>query len=69
MTFISDHAVLRYLERAYGLDIEKIRAEIASPIVVLADGIGCGTVVGKNGVRITIVDGTVVTVLPKRRRR
>ncbi len=67
--YVSDHAVLRFLERAYGLDVEAIRAEIASPVVELADGFGCGTVIGRNGVRITIRHGAITTVLPKRGRR
>lgn len=66
--YVSDHAVLRHSERAYGVDIEAIRAEIASPTVALADQIGCDTVIGRNGTRVIIRGGAVVTVLPKRRR-
>lgn len=29
---VSDHAVLRYLERAHGLDIEAVRRHIAYPV-------------------------------------
>ncbi len=67
--YVSDHAVLRHLERAYGLDVEKIRAEIASPTVMIAEAFGCGTVIGLNGTRVIIRDGIVATVLPKRGRR
>lgn len=66
MTQVSDHAVLRYLERAYGLDVEAIRAEMNTPVLTVAEAFGCGTVVGKHGVRLLIRDGTVTTVLPKR---
>lgn len=69
MTYVSDHAVLRHLERAYGVDIDALRAEIASPVVRIAEGFGCGTVIGKNGTRVIIKDGCIVTVLPKRGRR
>ena len=69
MTQVTDHAVLRHLERAYGLDVDAIRAEIASPVVALADGFGCGSVIGLHGTRVIIRDGVVVTVLPKRGRR
>lgn len=69
MTHVSDHAVLRHLERVYGLDVDAIRAEIATPVVALAEGFGCGTVIGKNGTRVMIRDGVVTTVLPKRERR
>lgn len=66
MTAVSDHAIIRYLERVYGLDIDAIRAEIATPVVQLAEGFGAGTVIGKHGARICIRDGIVTTVLPKR---
>lgn len=69
MTAITDHAVLRYLERAYGLDVEAIKVEMNSPVVQLAEGFGCGTVIGRNGVRLTIRDGVMTTVLPSRHRR
>lgn len=69
MPYVSDHAVLRHLERAYGLDVEKLRAEIASPTVQIAEEFGCGTVIGRNGTRVIIRDGVVSTVLPKRGQR
>jgi hypothetical protein len=64
---ISDHAVLRYLERAYGLDVEAVRAEM---MVGIAPAIAFGaSVVICHGVRLVIRDGCqVVTALPKRRR-
>lgn len=67
--YISDHAVLRYLERHYGLDVEKIRAEMQTPILEIADDFGCSTVVAKGGGRLVIRDGIVQTFLPKRRGR
>jgi hypothetical protein len=69
MAYISDHAVLRYLERAYGLDVEKIRTQMNTATVEIADAFGCGTVIGHNGVRLILKDGCVVTVLPKRNGR
>lgn len=69
MTAVSDHACIRYLERVYGIDMDAIRAEIASPVVQLAEGFGAGTVIGKHGARILIRDGVVTTVLPKRQGR
>lgn len=65
MIHVSDHAVLRYLERAYGLDIEALRAHIAGRAVNAAR-------LGAIGVRIDKVklvlrrngdDVTVVTAL------
>ena len=69
MTYISDHAVLRYLERVKGVDIEAIRAEMMSPAVDTAAQIGCDTVKMGNGTRLKLVGDVVQTVLPKPRRR
>ena len=33
---VSDHAVLRFLERAYGVAVEEARAELVTPAVVAA---------------------------------
>lgn len=64
---ITDHAILRFLERAYGLDVESVRAEMARGLQPAID-FGCSTVIC-HGVRLQIRDGnTVVTALPKRRR-
>lgn len=64
---ITDHAVIRFLERAYGLDVEAIRQEMANGAQPAIDfGAPCAIV---HGVRLLIADGaTVVTALPKRRK-
>jgi hypothetical protein len=63
---ISDHAVLRYLERAYGLDVGSVRAEMSRGLET-AISFGARTVIC-HGVRLIISeDGCVVTALPKRR--
>ncbi|WP_311271055.1 hypothetical protein [Sphingobium sp. WCS2017Hpa-17] len=49
MTEISDHAVLRYLERVKGIDIAAIRAEMDCPALATADEFGCPVVIGKHG--------------------
>lgn len=66
MAYISDHAVLRYLERVRGIDVEAVRAEMMSPAIDTAIAFGCDAVVTGNGARLLIADDTVVTVLPKR---
>lgn len=66
MTAVSDHAIVRYMERVYGIDMDAIRAEIATPVVQIAEGFGCGTIIGKHGARILVRDGVVTTVLSKR---
>jgi hypothetical protein len=57
---VSDHAVLRYLERQIGIDVDLIRAEIAQHVAV---GIALGaSKVKACGLEFRIIDDTVVTV-------
>lgn len=67
MTEISDHAVIRYLERVKGVDIAALRAEMQSPALAVADDFGCPVVIGKNGERLVVRNGVVVTVIAKAR--
>lgn len=58
---VSDHAVLRYLERCCGLDVDAIRAAIGTGC---ARGAEAGApVVRFGGARFLIRNNTVVTVL------
>ena len=63
---ISDHAVLRYLERVKGVDMGALRAEMQSPALTVANDFGCPVVIGRNGERMVVRDGVVTTVLKKR---
>lgn len=60
---VTDHAVLRWLERVQGVDIEGVRREIGQ----MADkGIvagACGVI--SHGMVLRIADGVVVTVAPQ----
>ncbi|WP_336802006.1 hypothetical protein [Kaistia sp. MMO-174] len=64
---VTDHAVLRFMERVHDLDIDAIRQRIAERVersVELAtslDGEGTVTVV-KDGFRYVVKGGTVVTI-------
>jgi hypothetical protein len=59
---VTDHAVLRYLERAMGLKIETVREHILQLCVApAAFGAVC---VRAEGLRFVITDGVVVTVTP-----
>jgi hypothetical protein len=61
---VSDHAVLRYLERAMGLNIEMVREHILSICVAPASfGAVC---VRAEGLRFEIASGTITTVVPDR---
>lgn len=64
MATISDHALLRFLERVKGVDIEAIRAEMQSPALDAAVAIGAPFVRRSDGTRLVIRKGTVTTVLP-----
>ena len=61
--FITDHALLRYLERIDGIDVEGIREKLDSEelrkLSAENDGEGKFTL---NGVRFTIAGGYVVSV-------
>ena len=65
MTIISDHAVIRYLERVKGINIDAIRAEMDCPALATADEFGCPVVIGKHGDRMVVREGVVVTVIAK----
>ncbi|MGR3485503.1 MAG: hypothetical protein ACU0BF_09170 [Paracoccaceae bacterium] len=57
---VTDHALVRFLERVEGIDIERVRRRIQDEVQrgVEMDAAG----VRRDGVRYTLVDGSVVTV-------
>lgn len=57
----SEHALLRYIERTRGIDVEAIRTEIMTDGIVTALKAGV-TAVTVNGVRMVCKDGVIVTV-------
>lgn len=67
MTHISDHAIVRYLERVKGVDIAAIRAEMMTPALDKAVAFGSPVLIGKNGERLVIKNGIVTTVIGKAR--
>lgn len=61
---ISEHAVLRWLERTRDLDVEAVKAEIKAIIDGKVTGVGVEHVTAPSGeMMVCIVDGTVTTVL------
>lgn len=61
---VTDHAVLRYIERRHGIDVDALRSHIATLAVT---GVAHGaSAVLTEGVRIVLRGQTVVTVLDKR---
>ncbi len=65
--YITDHAMLRYLERVRGLDIEQLRAELsrkATRAWTAAESIGGGEYAIKvDGFRMRVQSDHVVTIL------
>lgn len=62
---VSDHALMRYLERVYDLDFEAMRNEILSDKAKEALKMGA-TAYTHNGVKFIAKDGVLVTVVNKR---
>ncbi|WP_333822840.1 hypothetical protein [Pinisolibacter sp.] len=60
---VTDHAVLRWLERVEGFDVEALRAEIGRAGAVGVEH-GAGVVVVPGG-KLIVYEGRVVTVYPR----
>lgn len=61
---VSDHALIRYLERVKGVNTDAIKAEMLSPTVRAAINVGAHAVKLGCGARLMIKGSTIVTVLP-----
>lgn len=61
---ITDHAVLRYLERAHGVDVEGLRRKLAAHAAIGLEHGAVGVIVGS--VKLVLVENTVPTVLRRR---
>lgn len=59
---VSDHAMMRYMERVMGLDIEKIRADILTDNAKAALKLGCSSY-SVNSVKFKAKDGVFITVI------
>lgn len=58
---ITDHALLRYLERVIGIDVEAHRREVENRVRRAVDLGACGLV--KDGFRYRISDDRITTVV------
>ena len=59
---VTDHALIRHMERAMGLDVERLRRELGHDLArVWVEG---ANAVHMGGVRYHIEDGQVVTCWP-----
>lgn len=62
IVLVSDHAVIRYMERVIGVDIEAVRDEIRHKVrLSVAHPTATGILV--DGFRYVLADGAVVTII------
>lgn len=63
-TKVSDHAVIRYLERIEGMDIEELRRRIGHAVETAVETEASGVVIGgfSYKVRLTEIGPLVVTI-------
>lgn len=63
---LTDHALIRYMERVMELDLGAIRAEILSPrnLALIQTMKSCRIPAGK-GCDLVVVDGRIVSVTPR----
>lgn len=68
---ISDHALLRYLERVKGLDIGDLRQEVIDQLDMdVCEVLGEAVIPAKDhDVKFVVKNQTVITIKPQRRRR
>jgi hypothetical protein len=69
VSFVTDHAVLRYLERHHGIDVEAIRTSMNVHGIDVAAEFGCATVKLGNGVRLKLRGDVACTCFEARKRR
>lgn len=65
---VTDHAVLRYLEREHGIDVELVRRHLAAPAQTAAELGAVAVQVERVKLVVRVMatgDAAVVTVLPR----
>lgn len=67
MSHVTDHAVLRYLERHHGIDVEAIRAQLNVPGIDIAAAFGCATVKLGDGSRLKLKGDVACTCFERKR--
>jgi hypothetical protein len=62
---VTEHAIVRYLERRYGIDVKELLAELVPyETAQLLRRVKNGRVGIKHNLWLVVADGTVVTVAP-----
>lgn len=62
--FVTEHALLRYLERVKGIDLEAIEREILTPerVAMIKSTISGNCALKVNGMKFVVLDSAVITV-------
>lgn len=69
MSRVTDHAVLRFLERHHGIDVEAIRIRMNVPGIDVAAAFGCATVKLGDGSRLKLKGDVACTCFEGRKSR
>lgn len=69
MAWVSDHAVLRFLQRHHGVDVEGIRAALTVGAIEQAAAFGCGTVKLGIGGQLKLNGNVASTFIEDRKRK
>lgn len=69
MSRVTDHAVLRFLERHHGIDVEAIRTRMNVPGIDTAAAFGCATVKLGDGSRLKLKGDVACTCFDRKHRR
>jgi hypothetical protein len=68
MAYVTDHAVLMYLKRIEGVDVEAIRRKLTVVAIDTAAAFGCKTIKMGAGFKLRLRGDVVTTItVPKRR--
>ncbi len=62
---VTDHALIRYIERVQGIDLTYVRTALSSPAIQYAIRMGCTSVKLGCGARVKLRGNTITTVLPR----
>lgn len=62
VAYVTDHAVLRHLERVEGIDIEAVRLELGHKVDAAIEAGATATV--SNGIRYVLVEDRLVSCTP-----
>lgn len=62
VAYVTDHAVLRHLERVEGIDIEAVRQELGHKVDAAIEAGATATV--SNGIRYVLVEDRLVSCTP-----